>query len=277
MTDETGNQGIPEPEGDVTLVETDYEIGQDNIVRQIGPFGLDIHNPVFLISSLSIIAFVFYTLAFQDQAGAIFSGMRDWLTSTLDWFFIGAANVFVVFCLFLIVSPLGKVRLGGKDATPDYSYIAWFAMLFAAGMGIGLMFFGVGEPISHYTSSFGGTAMENGVRTEWAPLGGGRYRGRHAAGHGRHHFPLGPAPLGDLCGGGAGAGAVLLQQGSAANDPLCVSSDLRRGRLGLDRPCHRHSGGVRDAVRPGDLAWLRRAAGQCRADLSVRNARFRGV
>ncbi|MFT7390493.1 MAG: BCCT family betaine/carnitine transporter [Paracoccaceae bacterium] len=172
MTDETGNQGIPEPEGDVTLVETDYEIGQDNIVRQIGPFGLDIHNPVFLISSLSIIAFVFYTLAFQDQAGAIFSGMRDWLTSTLDWFFIGAANVFVVFCLFLIVSPLGKVRLGGKDATPDYSYIAWFAMLFAAGMGIGLMFFGVGEPISHYTSSFGGTAMENGVRTDWAPLGG---------------------------------------------------------------------------------------------------------
>jgi BCCT family betaine/carnitine transporter len=64
------------------------------------------------------------------------------------------------------------VRLGGKDATPDYSYIAWFAMLFAAGMGIGLMFFGVGEPISHYTSSFGGTAMENGVRTDWAPLGG---------------------------------------------------------------------------------------------------------
>ena len=171
MTEQTANQGIPQPEGPANIIETDYEIGQDNISTSVGPFGLDIHNPVFMISGLSIVAFVFYTLALQDAAGEQFNALRGWLTSSLDWFFIGAANVFVLFCLLLIVTPLGSVRLGGKDASPDYSYIGWFAMLFAAGMGIGLMFFGVSEPISHFNSSMGGTAVENGVRTDWAPLG----------------------------------------------------------------------------------------------------------
>ncbi|TDE35065.1 BCCT family transporter [Antarcticimicrobium sediminis] len=149
MTDETTNQGIPEPEGHAGVIDTDYEIGQDNIETQIGPFGMDIHNPVFLISGLSIVAFVFYALALPEQASAIFGWLRPWLTSTFDWFFLGAANIFVLFCLFLIVSPWGRVRLGGAEATPDYTYVGWFAMLFAAGMGIGLMFFGVLEPVYH--------------------------------------------------------------------------------------------------------------------------------
>ena len=171
MSTDTDTQGIPEPEGAAAIIETDYEIGQDNIESNLGPFGFDIHNPVFLISGLSIVGFVILTLALQDQAGVVFNGLRNWLTATLDWFFLAAANVFVIFCLVLIVTPLGKVRIGGKDATPDYSYTGWFAMLFAAGMGIGLMFFGVSEPISHFNSSLGGTAVEAGVRTDWAPLG----------------------------------------------------------------------------------------------------------
>jgi BCCT family betaine/carnitine transporter len=148
-------------------VTTDYKIGQDNIT----PFGLDIHNPVFLVSGLSIVAFVLITLMFQQGATEFFGWLRPALTSTFDWFFLSAANVFVLFCVFLLVSPLGKIRLGGADAKPDYGYMGWFAMLFAAGMGIGLMFFGVSEPMSHYASSIGGTAMENGIRTDWAPLG----------------------------------------------------------------------------------------------------------
>ena len=172
MSDETISTGLPQPEGPANLIETDYEVGQDNIETSIGPFGLDIHNPVFMISGLSVVAFVVLTLAFQNQVDPLFNGLRGWLTSTLDWFFLAAANVFVLLCLVLIVTPLGKVRLGGRDATPDYTYMGWFAMLFAAGMGIGLMYFGVSEPISHFTSSLGGTAMDNGVRTDWAPLGG---------------------------------------------------------------------------------------------------------
>ena len=173
MTDQTVDvAGIPAPEGDVTLIDTDYEIGQDNIKTSIGPFGLDIHNPVFLISGLGVIAFVFLTLAFQNEVEPIFNGLRGWLTTNLDWFFLSAANVFLLLCLVLIFTPYGAVRLGGKDATPDYSYVGWFAMLFAAGMGIGLMFYGVSEPISHFNSSMGGATVENGARTDWAPLGG---------------------------------------------------------------------------------------------------------
>ncbi|MCR9088425.1 MAG: BCCT family transporter [Rhodobacteraceae bacterium] len=153
MTDETTDTGIPLPEGVTELIDTDYEIGQDNIEGNLGPFGFDIHNPVFLISGLTVIAFVFYALALPEQAAAFFGWLRPALTSNFDWFFMGAANIFVIFCLFLIVSPWGSVRLGGKEATPDYSYPGWLAMLFAAGMGIGLMFFGVLEPVYHMAFS----------------------------------------------------------------------------------------------------------------------------
>jgi len=168
---DTDTQGIPAPEGHSEIIETEYEIGQDNIETRIGPFGLDIHNPVFLISGLSIVAFVFYALALPGQAEEFFGWLRPAITASFDWFFLGAANIFVLFCLFLIVSPWGSVRLGGADARPDYSYAGWFAMLFAAGMGIGLMFYGVSEPMSHFSTALGGTAAEGGVRTDWAPLG----------------------------------------------------------------------------------------------------------
>jgi len=172
MADETVNQGIPTPDGHSDLIDTDYEVGQDNVQPQVGPFGLDIHNPVFFISGLAIVLFVFYALALPEQATAVFSWLFSAVTKSFDWFFLGAANIFVLFCLFLIVSPYGSVRLGGADAKPDYTYVGWFSMLFAAGMGIGLMFFGVSEPMSHFASSMGGTSLgENGLRSDWAPLG----------------------------------------------------------------------------------------------------------
>lgn len=163
MAQETGieEEEAPHP------IDTDFELGQHNIT----PFGLDIHNPVFLISGLSIVAFVMVTLMFQEAATEFFGWLRPFLTSTFDWFFLSAANVFVILCLFLMISPLGSIRLGGDEATPDYGYLGWFAMLFAAGMGIGLMFFGVSEPMSHFASSMGGIAGEAGARTDWAPLG----------------------------------------------------------------------------------------------------------
>ncbi|WP_418318808.1 BCCT family transporter [Piscinibacter sakaiensis] len=159
------------PAGKVTPIDTDYKIGQDNIVVNLGPFGLDIHNRVFAVSALSVIAFVLLTLMFQTQAEPIFTALRGWLTSNLDWFFIISGNVFVIVCIGLAISPLGKVRLGGTLAKPDYGYLGWFSMLFAAGMGIGLMFYGVSEPLSHFSSSMGGVTSEAGVRTDWAPLG----------------------------------------------------------------------------------------------------------
>lgn len=168
----TTNKDPMIPDGEVNPIDTDYQIGQDNILIKIGPFGLDIHNRVFLISAIRVILFVVLTISFKQQAEPIFSSLRGWLTANLDWFFISAANIFVLLCLALILSPLGKVRLGGTEATPDFSYAGWFSMLFAAGMGIGLMFYGVSEPLSHFSSAYAGVNMENGVRVDWAPLGG---------------------------------------------------------------------------------------------------------
>jgi len=165
------HEGIPAPSGEANLIDTDYVIGQDNIKGQF-VFALDIHGKVFTISALVAVIFVVLTLALQTDVEPLFTALRDWLTHHMAWFFIGAANIFVLLCLGLIVSPLGRVRIGGREATPDFSYLTWFSMLFAAGMGIGLMFYGVAEPVSHFDAAMGGVTVENGVRTDWAPLGG---------------------------------------------------------------------------------------------------------
>ena len=162
------DQAVPEPATVTGAPTTDYEVGQDN-VRILG---LDVHNPVFFVSAVIIVAFVIFTLIFREAAEGFFGWLRPALTSFFDWPLLMAANLFVLFALLLVVTPLGSVRLGGHDARPDYGYPGWFAMLFAAGMGIGLMFFGVSEPLSHYGSSFGGVTVEEGARTDWAPLGG---------------------------------------------------------------------------------------------------------
>ncbi|PMN73723.1 BCCT family transporter [Enterovibrio norvegicus] len=170
MSDKSHDE-LMAPDGAVTPIDTDYQVGQDNIALKIGPFGLDIHNRVFVVSGSLIALFVAVTLLFRNSVGPVFSEMRNTLTSQMDWFFISAGNVFVLLCLVLIVTPLGRVRLGGTEAKPDYTYVGWFSMLFAAGMGIGLMFYGVSEPLSHYAASLGGVNVVDGVRTDWAPLG----------------------------------------------------------------------------------------------------------
>ncbi|TVR07072.1 MAG: BCCT family transporter [Salinarimonadaceae bacterium] len=165
-------EAIPEPEGETEIIETDYDIGQDNFSGSVA-LELDIHKVVFSVSAIGIMLFTFLTLAFQNDVEPMFVGLRDFLTSNLDWFFLLSGNIFVLVCFGLIVSPLGKVRLGGPEATPDFGYVGWFSMLFAAGMGIGLMFFGVSEPMSHYSAAYGGVSVgEDGARTDWAPLGG---------------------------------------------------------------------------------------------------------
>jgi len=161
---EPETEALPEPEGASDIIETDYEVGQDNITPQIGPLGLDIHNPVFAISAAVVIAFVVAVLAVgAETSTAFFGDLRGYLTSTFDWFFIIAGNIFVLVCLGILISPLGKVRIGGVEATPDYSYAGWFAMLFAAGMGIGLMFFGVLEPVYYFATPWGDQPLSRDI------------------------------------------------------------------------------------------------------------------
>ncbi len=169
--DQNENAGIPAPEGRSNLIDTDYVIGQDNVAGSALGLNVDLHGKVFTISALTVLLFVIATLALQNSVAPLFESLRVWLTSNLSWFFLAGANVFALLAVGLIFTPLGKVRLGGQEATPDFSNSGWFAMLFAAGMGIGLMYFGVSEPLSHFGSSMGGVAGDGGVRTDWAPLG----------------------------------------------------------------------------------------------------------
>lgn len=171
--DEPAAPGIPAPQGAANLIDTDYQIGQDNYSTSKFGIRIDIHGAVFMFSSLVVLAFVVITLALPDHAGPLFDSMRNWITVNMSWFFLLAGNIFVLVCLGLIVSPLGKIRIGGGKAEPDFSYLSWFAMLFAAGMGVGLMFYGVSEPMGHYAAALGGTSLgDDGLRSDWAPLAG---------------------------------------------------------------------------------------------------------
>ena len=130
-------------------------------------FGLDIYlTPVFVISSIAIVVFIIGSLIFQEGATKLFGGLRVWLTTNLDWLFMITANLVFIFSLVVAFSPLGKIRLGGADAKPEYSYLTWLAMLFAAGVGIGLLFFGVSEPVTYFQ---GGNYSPLGIETIYDP------------------------------------------------------------------------------------------------------------
>jgi choline/glycine/proline betaine transport protein len=113
-------------------------------------FGLIIHPSVFFVSVALIIAFVLLTVVALDQMEVIYSSTQRWITVNLGWLFILLVQGFLLFSIYLMVCRLGRVRLGGQGARPDYSFPSWLAMLFAAGMGIGLVFWAVAEPVFHY-------------------------------------------------------------------------------------------------------------------------------
>ncbi|TCK02631.1 BCCT family transporter [Marinobacterium mangrovicola] len=147
------NKGQAVAEAAVITAEydTDYQVGQDNVKL----LGLDVHNPVFGISAGLILLFIIGTLLFPVGAKEALSGAKGWSIENFDWLFMVGGNLFVVFCLALILLPVGKIRLGGVNAKTEFSTISWFSMLFAAGMGIGLMFWSVAEPVAYYTDWYG--------------------------------------------------------------------------------------------------------------------------
>ena len=140
--------------------ETEFEVGQDNVSY----FGLDMHNPVFFVSALLVLVFVVGTLVAPDMASRALTGAKAGVINLFDWLFMVGANGFVIFSLVLIFLPVGKIRLGGEDARPEFSTMSWFAMLFAAGMGIGLMFWSVAEPVAYYTN-WAGTPLNVAAHT----------------------------------------------------------------------------------------------------------------
>ncbi|MEQ8559268.1 MAG: BCCT family transporter [Henriciella sp.] len=131
--------------------ETDYEVGQDNVEW----LGLDIHNPVFFLSAGLVLLFAGVSLIFPSATAVGLEAAREWTLQTFDWLFAMTPVLLTVFCLGLAISPLGRIRLGGADARPEFAIHSWIAMLFAAGVGIGFMFYGAAEPLAYYSDWFG--------------------------------------------------------------------------------------------------------------------------
>ncbi|ELR63788.1 High-affinity choline uptake protein BetT [Photobacterium marinum] len=135
-----------------SIETTDYQVGQDNIQK----WGFDIHNPVFGISAGLIFLFISALLIVEPgTAKAALNSLKNGIIEDFDVFFMWATNFFLFFTLALMLSPFGKIRIGGKEAKPEHSTVSWMAMLFAAGMGIGLLFWGVAEPTAYFTDWWG--------------------------------------------------------------------------------------------------------------------------
>lgn len=115
-------------------------------------FGLEVNGPVFFTSTILIVLGIILTLVFKDSAKDFFNKTQNQIAEWGGWFFVLSVNVFLIFVLFVAFSKFGKIRLGGKDAEPEFKTVSWFSMLFSAGMGIGLLFWSIAEPITHYAT-----------------------------------------------------------------------------------------------------------------------------
>ena len=111
---------------------------------------IQVNPPVFFVSAALILLFAAASALFPQRVGAAFNTVQAAIVRDFGWFYILAVAAFLIFVIFLMMSRYGDVKLGPDDSEPEYSYLSWFAMLFSAGMGIGLLFFGVAEPIQHY-------------------------------------------------------------------------------------------------------------------------------
>ncbi len=126
----------------------------DNQQQDSPPAGVQtqISPVVFFGSAALIFIFVVLSAAMPEQASILFNTVQGWIVDTFGWYYLLAVVVFLVFAIALAISSYGTIRLGPDHSRPEYRNLSWFAMLFSAGMGIGLLFFGVAEPIMHYTS-----------------------------------------------------------------------------------------------------------------------------
>lgn len=129
-----------------------------------------LNKPVFFSASIIIVAMIAFSGAAAQDSERIFGEINTIVTDTVGWWYILIVTVFVVFALYAGLSSVGTLRLGRDDERPEFSNTAWFAMLFSAGMGIGLVFWGVAEPLNHYFNppSIGGEYAEGIAAAEQA-------------------------------------------------------------------------------------------------------------
>ena len=118
-------------------------------VGRLGPFPR-VSKPVFITSALLIVGFIIFGAFFTETAGALFSFLQNFITDKFGWMFVILMNVALVFCIYLAASRYGDIRLGQQTEKPQYSLFSWIGMLFSAGIGIGLVYWGTAEPLYHF-------------------------------------------------------------------------------------------------------------------------------
>ncbi|MDX5372785.1 MAG: choline BCCT transporter BetT [Pseudomonadaceae bacterium] len=111
-----------------------------------------LNRPVFFGSAFLILALVLYSVLLPEHAQSQFAQLQSWIIDKASWFYVLTVALILICCVFLAVSRYGDIKLGPDHSQPEYRNATWFAMLFSAGMGIGLMFFGVAEPLMHFTA-----------------------------------------------------------------------------------------------------------------------------
>ncbi|WP_435361764.1 BCCT family transporter [Haloarchaeobius sp. DFWS5] len=117
-----------------------------------GEFRDEIDPAVFGVGAFLTVVAIALIGAWPTQAGETLTAINEWLWQNLSWFYLGAMFVCVAFCIWLLVGPWGRIKLGGPDEEPEYSFFAFFAMLFSAGLSTGLVFYGPAEALFHYSS-----------------------------------------------------------------------------------------------------------------------------
>ncbi|QDG77119.1 BCCT family transporter [Labrenzia sp. PHM005] len=116
-------------------------------------FFTGLHPGMGLAAKGMVAAFVLFTVLNVEFAGSVYGAIRSWIEGALSWYYISAVTVILFVCLFLMFSKYGRIKLGNDDSTPEFSNFSWFSMLFSAGVGIGILFFGVAEPIFYFDNS----------------------------------------------------------------------------------------------------------------------------
>ena len=131
---------------------TEQTVFKQDTLAQTGIFK-DMHKGMTLSSALIVLAFVAFTGMNNELAGKLFGTARSWIESTFGWYYMVTVVFLIAICAYIVCSRHGSIRLGDDDSKPEFSNFAWFSMLFSAGIGIGILFFGVAEPIFYLDNS----------------------------------------------------------------------------------------------------------------------------
>ena len=131
--------------------------------------------PSILFIGIVVISCIFFPI----RTDTVLSSIKEYIFSSFSWVYILCVALFFLFLVILCLGKLGDIRLGNEDEKPEFSFFSWLCMLFSAGMGIGLMFFGVAEPISHLSAPLHGSASSL-VQTKEAMLNTLFHWGIHA-------------------------------------------------------------------------------------------------